>query len=134
MTEMKLAPLINDSLKRLFVDTNHVYFITIKPAPGYYNIEDIVKYLEKKKQVSQYWIVTCKSELGFIHYHGLIKFNEHDNTKNVKALARKIQRDIGYNTIMPMSTGFNDVYGYIRSVRNTCNNTYEQRDYYRYTL
>lgn len=121
-----------EKLKLIFPDRERLYFITIKPAPG--NTDNILKicdYMYKKTQ--EFWIVKCQSQMGFIHYHGMYKIpaNVYDSVHFNAAINRKINRDMGFMTVSPVSE-INSAIKYIRDKRNLGKEgKYEQRDYYK---
>lgn len=129
-----MLPLVpKEYFEKIFQNTEQVYFLTIKPAPSKTDkMEDMMSYFNKKTR--QYWIVKCRSERGFVHYHGLMKLDPgYDNMKVVQAITRKIQRDMGFVHISHVSSSLDLIYNYIRDKRNR-GSEYIQTDYYKHEV
>lgn len=129
---MKLQ-LCYECMRSILDDGIHRYFITIKPPPDekyHVKIVDFINYLHKKDIDA--WIVKCQSPGGYIHYHGLLNFPKEQSINNnlIKAVQRKVNRDMGFFSISPVWTTIKDVYKYIRADNNTNEGLYEQEDYF----
>lgn len=110
-----------DEVENLFRDVNFLYFLTIKPPPDdnmHARYVLIHEYLEKKGIAN--WIVKCMSPNGYVHFHGLVKYDKHQELKNGHnaSLKRKVQRDMGYVTSVPVTTSVQTVFHYIRAPHN----------------
>lgn len=84
-------------VKYAFQAKDFSYAITLNPKPGL-DLEEVysrfVKYL--KEHYVTHWLVKCKSDAGYIHWHGMIHFAVvSDIEKQKKALRNKINREIG---------------------------------------
>ncbi|AXQ66609.1 MAG: putative replicase [Circoviridae sp.] len=124
-------------VRELFDCRDHFYGITIKSPPDdniHIRIVNLVDYLIKKDIVM--WIVKCQSTSGYIHFHGILSFPESQSVDNkmIKAVQRKINRDMGFFTINPLYSGtalpaIDSYFNYIRASNNTNNGSFEQDDY-----
>lgn len=117
-------------VKQIFKGYDYIYFITIKPPPDKFDkINQILMYLEKKS-LNCYWLVSCMSTNGYLHYHGLISFINPQSIDNreLKAIHRQVNRVMGFCTIDPLRTSIGDAFSYIRDRNNTNNSKYEQND------
>ena len=110
-----------EKVKEMFCNRDYIYFLTIKPPPNeliHIRSNDIHEYLNRKNLTN--WIVKCKSPKGYVHFHGLINFMEHQEIRkgNCAALKRKVQRDMGFVQCDPLFTSVVTAYDYIRSPNN----------------
>lgn len=130
---MILNSLTLQDVENMFISSDKCCFITIKPAPDHVIQYNMIEYLKKK--FKEFWIVSCMSERGYFHYHGIVKLHDNDGfIKTMKAFARKVNRDIGFFHYFQMEKPIVVIYDYIRHPRNNCNNTYIQQDYYRLAI
>lgn len=122
-----------DCVKNIFQNRDYLYFITIKPPPEedrHQQIYLIVEYLRKKNLV--FWIVKCQSVNKYIHFHGILSFNETQTPHKglIACIQRYVNRHMGYLTLTPLFGTKDAIYNYIRDNRNTNAGEYEQTDYH----
>lgn len=119
-------------IDRLFDGRDYFYFITIKPPPSEINhraLYNVLDYMKKKRLV--FWLVKCQSNNGYIHYHGIVSFNESQTPHKgvLSLLQRQINRVMGFVQINVLQTSMHSVYRYIRDERNSKGGTFEQSDF-----
>lgn len=115
-------------VSRMFVSRQYRHLITIKPDPKKCtSIDRLRKYLDDRECL--YWLVYCKSAKGFLHWHGIISFDNDaspdDISKFKTNMHRLVNRLYGSFTILPV-TDLNGLYHYIRSPERNDN----QGEYY----
>jgi len=118
-------------VKKIFINRDYKYFITIKPPVNekyHTQISIIGEYLLHRDLA--YFLTKCMSEKGYLHYHGVISFKESQTPKKGAhgALTKKINRSMGFVTLDPMYGDLESAYKYIRADRNTNGGKYEQVD------
>lgn len=121
-----------DCVKEMFTGRDYKYFITIKPPANekyHRQISVIGEYLTRRQFV--HLLTKCKSEKGYVHYHGIISFNGSQIPKKGAhgALTKKVNRSMGFVKLDPMYTDLRSAYEYIRAERNTNGGLFEQEDY-----
>lgn len=115
-----------------FKESSHLYHITIKPPPKDEQIDRIFNFCEYlAKKDLPFFIVKCQSPSGYIHYHGVISFivSQSLNNKDIKAIQRKVNRDMGFVSIDPLYSNLPKAYDYMRAPNNTNNGKWKQTDY-----
>lgn len=107
-------------IRDTFKDKPYTYFVTIKPPSDddklTYMKHEFYKYLLPR---CTFWIVHCKSEKGYKHYHGILKLshvthNQATADKFKKAYQRKVNRDIGFNLPLKPLLNIDAVIKYIK--------------------
>ena len=122
-----------DCVQDLFKHRDYLYFVTIKPPPDRVElIYQLTDYLRKHHMT--YWIVLCQSKKGYIHYHGVISYNETQTpNKGMHGnFQRKVNRTMGFLCQSPLSGGLPVAYSYIRGEKNegVVGTDFAQDDYY----
>ncbi len=87
-------------IRNAYQAKDYVYAITLSPKVGI-DLEggyaSFTKYLESHNV--SYWLVKCKSDNGFIHYHGVVHFSLVGSCTDIArmklALRNKVNRCIG---------------------------------------
>lgn len=80
------------------VKDTHMYpmTITIKPNPDLFqDIKHLVSYMTERKY--KFAIITCISDKGFKHYHGIFTFPKQEKEKDSKRLINTFRRYINKN-------------------------------------
>lgn len=119
--------------KDMFEGTDNKYHITIKPDPK--KVDDIYQFIDYlMKKPLQFFIVKCMSPLGYVHFHGIISFNESQTLDNkvIKAIQRRVNRGLGFLKMDPLYSSLRSAYEYIRASNNTADGSHEQEDFVSY--
>lgn len=112
-----------ESIRQLFNNRRYVHFTTLKPPRNedrQKQVEKFIEYLKKREVI--YWIVECKSEKDYIHYHGVVSYPNDDledkMEKNKLAYQRKVNRDIGFSYPLQQVKSLESIYNYIHQDKN----------------
>lgn len=121
MSEQKFQT--QDSIKKLFAKRKYVHFTTIKPPRYEDRLQDVEKFLiYLNKRDVKYWLVQCKSETDYIHYHGIVSYPDYflqDKMDSAKlAYQRKVNRDIGFSYPLQQVQSIESIYAYIHNPKN----------------
>ena len=110
-------------IKNFFKGREFIHFLTLKPPRDTSRDEEVGKlanYLTKRQ--CKFWIVKCKSDKDFIHYHGLVSYpNDTLPDKmeaNKLAFQRKVNRDIGFSYPLQQAQSLDDIYKYVHNPSN----------------
>lgn len=121
MSEINFISL--DKLKDKLITRKYQYFSTIKPPrgePREKQFNDFLDYLVKRNV--DFWYVQCKSETGYIHYHGIVSMPNdmlEDKVANFKmAFQKRVNREIGFHYPLQRVDSVSDIYKYVMNQKN----------------
>lgn len=118
-----------EMIKSQFKDRTYTHFLTLKPPRGTDRVEQIERFCEYlSKRNIKYWIVSCKSETDYIHYHGIVSYPDADlpvqMESNKMAFQRKVNRDIGFSFPLQQVKSIRSIYEYIHQPKNSPSHEY----------
>lgn len=113
------------SIKDLFRNRTYIHFTTLKPPRGEKREQQVEKFCEYlRKRDVKYWIVQCKSENDYVHYHGIVSYPNDELPDKMEAnkvcYQRKVNRDIGFNYPLQQVKSIESIYRYIHGDTNEC--------------